>query len=159
MVTAIEAALIEIDPANAQQYQVNAEATRASLRQLTDELVLASEPLRQSRAGVFHDVLQYFEQFAGLGESLVINRDPEQPAKLGQMGRVTQTLKSGEVPCLFAEPQFDGRLIAILVERYGLRQAVIDPLGANIEPGPQAYGQLMRQLSDQIRGCLLSPAT
>lgn len=159
MVSAIEKALVATDPANAMRYKENAAVVRQSLGALKLELQQALEPLRGQRPGVFHDVLQYFERANGLGESLVINHDPDQPARLAQMGRVSQELKSGQIQCLFAEPQFDGRLVAILVERYGLRQGVLDPLGADIKPGASAYAQLMRQLSGQIRGCMLAPGT
>lgn len=159
MVSAIEQALVAVDPTNAGHYQDNAAAARQSLGELKAELKLSLEPLKGQRPGVFHDVLQYFERFSGLGTSVVINHDPDQPARLAQMGRVSKQLESGQIQCLFAEPQFDGRLIAILVDRYKLRQGVLDPLGADIDPGAAAYAQLMRRISEQIRGCMLAPST
>lgn len=157
MVSAIENALVAIDQANATRYQDNAAVVRQSLGEIKTEIQLALEPLQGQRPGVFHDVLQYFERATGLGASVVINHDPDQPAKLAQMGRVSKQLESGQIQCLFAEPQFDGRLIALLVDRYSLRRGVLDPLGAGINPGPTAYAQLMRQITEQIRGCMLAP--
>ena len=55
---------------------------------------------------------------------------------------------------MFSEPQFRSSLLAVLTEDSQARMAVLDPLGADLEPAPDAYFQLMGRLADQLAGCL-----
>ena len=56
--------------------------------------------------------------------------------------------------CVFAEPQFRPAVVAALAEGTGARAATLDPLGATLAPGPEAYFALMRKLADALVDCL-----
>jgi zinc transport system substrate-binding protein len=56
--------------------------------------------------------------------------------------------------CVFAEPQFDTRLANNLVEGTRARTGTIDPEGSTIEPGPDLYFALLRNLAKDLRTCL-----
>lgn len=56
--------------------------------------------------------------------------------------------------CVFAEPQFEPRLVGTIIEGTGARSGVLDPLGAGIAPGPDAWFELMRALADGLHACL-----
>ena len=45
----------------------------------------------------------------------------------------------------------------VLTEDSQARAAVLDPLGADLEPGPDAYFLLMGRLADQLAACLQDP--
>ncbi len=57
--------------------------------------------------------------------------------------------------CVFAEPQFEPGLVATVVEGTGAQAGVLDPLGASLTPGPDAYFTLLENLADSLRDCLL----
>nr|WP_108261427.1 hypothetical protein [Mangrovicoccus ximenensis] len=56
--------------------------------------------------------------------------------------------------CVFAEPQFNTRLIGTVTEGTEVRNAVLDPLGAGLEPGPDFYPALLGTLAGNMAGCL-----
>jgi zinc transport system substrate-binding protein len=56
--------------------------------------------------------------------------------------------------CVFREPQYDGKVVATVVEGTGAKSGVLDPLGADIPPGPEAYQLLLGRLSADLRACL-----
>jgi zinc transport system substrate-binding protein len=41
-----------------------------------------------------------------------------------------------------------------VIEGTNARQGVLDPLGADVKPGPEAYQQVLTQLSKSLRDCL-----
>ena len=58
------------------------------------------------------------------------------------------------IRCVFTEPQFEPDLVRTLVEGTEVKTAVLDPIGADIRPGPDAWFEVMRGLGDSISGCL-----
>ena len=56
--------------------------------------------------------------------------------------------------CVFREPQFEPRLALTVVEGSGARLAVLDPLGADLAPGPDAWFAMMRAIADGLAACL-----
>jgi zinc transport system substrate-binding protein len=59
---------------------------------------------------------------------------------------------------VFAEPQFDTRIVQNLIEGTSARTGTLDPEGLALEPGPDLYFTLMRKLADGLKGCLAAPA-
>jgi zinc transport system substrate-binding protein len=55
---------------------------------------------------------------------------------------------------VFGEPQFEPALIAAVIEGTPARPAVLDPLGADLKPGAEAYFTLMRNLAKSLKDCL-----
>ena len=56
--------------------------------------------------------------------------------------------------CIFAEPQFEPRLISVVAEGTQARTGVLDPLGADLEDGPELYFELIRNLATSLTTCL-----
>mgnify|MGYP000367201750 CR=1 FL=1 len=48
----------------------------------------------------------------------------------------------------------DGKVVATVIEGTGAREGVLDPLGADITPGPGAYQQLLDRLAKSLKTCL-----
>jgi zinc transport system substrate-binding protein len=63
-------------------------------------------------------------------------------------------LAADQVHCLFSEPQYSPRLVEMLSEGLDVRHVVLDPLGADFAPGPDAYEAMMRALAGRLSGCL-----
>ena len=56
--------------------------------------------------------------------------------------------------CVFSEPQFAPSVVRTVIEGTSARQGVLDPLGAALPAGPQAYVSLMRGLTRSLKTCL-----
>ncbi len=68
---------------------------------------------------------------------------------LGQRDNATKGSLS-----LFSEPQFKPALLRNVAEGTGVRVGVLDPLGAGLEPGADAYFALVRGLARALAECL-----
>jgi zinc transport system substrate-binding protein len=154
MVDAIAAALSAADPDDAATYAANATATKADLAALAAELTAKLAPVKARPIVVFHDAYQYFEQRFGLNVAGSITVNPENAPGAARIAEIRAKLGELDTACVFAEPQFDKRVVDVLIEGTSARQGVLDPEGADIEPGPGAYRQLIERLADNLVACL-----
>lgn len=154
IVTAVAEALAARDPERAGLYRDNAQATRARLASLEKELRGALAPVAGKPFVVFHDAYGYFEAAFGLNDVGAVTVNPEQPPSPRRVAELRERIRELGALCLFREPQFAPRLIETLAEGSGARVGVLDPLGADLGPGPEAYFELLRRLADELLACL-----
>jgi len=55
---------------------------------------------------------------------------------------------------VFAEPQFEPKLIETVIEGTDARSGALDPLGTSLQAGPDLYSQLLRNLVRDLEDCL-----
>jgi zinc transport system substrate-binding protein len=154
MTNAIAAALIKADRANAAAYLANATRLSAKLDALDRELDRRLTPVRTARFIVFHDAYQYFERRYRLNAAGAITLDPGRTPGARRLREIRKTIRERKARCVFAEPQFRPSIVATVIEGTGARAATLDPLGARIVPGEEAYFTLMRRLAADLIGCL-----
>lgn len=158
MTRAIAAALAEVDPDNAATYLANADAAVATLAALGEELRETLAPVREAPFIVFHDAYQYFEQAFGLNAVGSVTVSPEILPGTAQLAELRARVEAAGATCVFAEPQFEPRLVTMLTDGTTARKGVLDPLGADLAPGADAYPQLLRNLADALVDCLSEPS-
>jgi zinc transport system substrate-binding protein len=56
--------------------------------------------------------------------------------------------------CVFSEPAFEPKLMRTLVDGTQARTGVLDPEGTALPAGPELYFTLMRNLAENLAGCL-----
>jgi zinc transport system substrate-binding protein len=154
MVGAIVTALRAADPDNALIYRDNGERLRARLAEL--EKVLAE---RLGRVGhrpfvVFHDAYRYLESRYHLNALGAITVDPRRRPGAHRLAQIQQQLEELDAACVFFEPQFEPALVDTVIEGTSARKAVLDPLGADLDPGADHYFRLMDGLAAALVGCL-----
>jgi zinc transport system substrate-binding protein len=154
MVGRIEEALSAKDPARAAVFRANAEALRADLDALSAELARELAPVAGKPYVVLHDALQYFELRYRLTAAGSITVSPEMPPSAKRLSILRRELGARRAECVFAEPQFETRLVDSVVEGTPARVGTIDPEGARIEPGPDLYFTLLRNLAKDLKACL-----
>lgn len=154
MARAAAAELGKADPANAAAYAANAQAFAASLDELSAQITAELAPVKARPFVVFHDAYQYFEARFGLSGVGSISDVSAQAPSAKRLREVRQKLAATGAQCVFREPQYDGKVIAAVIEGTGAREGVLDPLGAELKPGPQAYHQLLRNLALSLKACL-----
>lgn len=148
------AALAGLDPGNAPRYAANAARLVARLGALDRELEARLGPLAGIPFAVFHDAYPYFEARYSLRALGALTVNPALPPGAKRLAALRRRLRQEGAVCVFAEPQFRPAVVAALTEGSGARVATLDPLGASLTPGPEAYFTLMRALADRLAGCL-----
>lgn len=154
MVATIADELRAVDPANGPRYQANAAALEARLEALDRALRATLEPVRAVPYVVFHDAYHYFEARYGTHAVGAIAVNPERPPGARRLSEIHARIVESDIRCVFAEPQFPPRVVAAVVEGTDARNAVLDPLGADMTPGADAYFTLMHTLADSLVRCL-----
>jgi len=154
MVRVIASVLAHQDPANAKKYYANAAATIGSLVKLDRALSARLEPIRPLPYVVFHDGYHYFEARYGLAAIGAVTVAPDRPIGPRRIAVLRDALKRGKAICVFREPQFAPSLVATLTEGTDARTGVLDPLGANLNPGPQLYAALLNNMASALIHCL-----
>ena len=156
-VEAIAEALARVDPGHAPTYRSNAEALKQRIDALESSLRTRLAPVRGHAFIVFHDAYQYFELAFGLNGRGAIAVDPARPPGARRLAELRAALSEHDIRCVFSEPQFESDLVRTVVGETGIRIATLDPIGADIEPGPDAWFEVMRGLGEAIADCLGAP--
>lgn len=141
-------------PEHAETFAVNGMGMYSRIELLEKDIAAEMAPLKDARFIVFHDAFQYFEQRFGLSASGAITVNPEVPPGAKRLSELRANLKSEGVSCVFAEPQFNARVIDTVVEGSGAQSGVLDPLGVNLESGPELYENLLKSLARGFASCL-----
>ena len=151
---AIADTLSQADPGNAAKYKANARALLPRLDALTAQISAALAPVRGKPFVVFHDGYRYFEDRFGLNAvgSMVVSPGRSPGAK--RLRQLRAKIRALGVACVFAEPQFDKRIVNVVVEGTKVRPGAVDPLGAAIEDGPELYFTLLRNMAAAFKDCL-----
>lgn len=154
VVEAVASRLARRDPANSARYRANAERTLAALRALDAELRTALAPVRAAPFVVFHDAYHYLEARYGLNGVGAITLSPEFKPGARRVREIHGRISDSGARCVFREPQFEPDLVRAVVRGTQARVGVLDPLGGELQPGPEAYFQLMRTLAASLVDCL-----
>lgn len=154
MLHAIEHALAEADPDNAALYAANAAEATERLNGLTAEITAELAPVADKPFVVFHDAYHYFENRFGLAAAGSITVSPEAIPGAQRLAEIRDKIQSLGAVCVFAEPQFEPRLIATATEGTAARSGLLDPLGADLQNGPDLYENLLRNLAQNLKTCL-----
>ncbi len=150
----IEEALSAADPDNAATYEANADALNEKLDALIAETDAALAPVRGRGFVVFHDAYQYFENRFDIQAAGSITVSPDAIPGAQRLTDIRAKVAELGATCIFAEPQFEPRLISVVAEGTQARTGVLDPLGADLEDGPELYFELIRNLTTSLTTCL-----
>jgi zinc transport system substrate-binding protein len=154
MTKAIAETLNQIDPGNSKIYSANAEKQMVALDQLEKDVAQSLAPLRSKPFIVFHDAYQYFEKRFGLNAVGSISDYAATPASAARLQEIHNKVKTTNAACVFKEPQFSDAAIIAVTEGTAAKLGELDPIGAKLTPGKQAYGQLLRGIVKNLTDCL-----
>ncbi|HEY8577923.1 MAG TPA: zinc ABC transporter substrate-binding protein ZnuA [Devosia sp.] len=154
MVTHIAATLAEADPDNAATYQSNAEAELVKLDELEAELQATLAPVADKPFLVFHDAYQYFETRFGLSLAGSVTVSPDVAPGAARIDELRAKVTELGATCVFAEPNFEPRVIETIIEGTDAQAGVLDPEGGALEEGIELYPTLLRGLASSLVDCL-----
>jgi len=145
--------LSDLDPANAVAYRANAE--KAAERLATLDVTIAVR-LKDTPGGfiTFHDAYQYFENRFGMHAKGALSASDAVEPGPARIAALRDLVREEGVTCLFTEPQFNPRQVATLAGDLNLRTGTLDPIGAQLDPGPDLYFRLVTGIADALMVCL-----
>lgn len=154
MVSAIAATLSVQDPANAAHYDANGQKLDQRLEALENDIRRRVAPVQERAYVVFHDAYQYFEHRFGTRIVGSITVTPDQSPGARRLAALRQKIASSQAACVFREPQFPAPVVDTVLAGTHAKSGVLDPEGADMTPGPEAYFLLMNRIADSLVGCL-----
>ena len=132
----------------------NANAARAELDALAAGIEARLAPVRGRAFVVFHDSFHYFEHRFGIEAAGAVALGDARAPGPARIARIRDHIGALGTVCLFREPQFRASLVDTVAAGAGVRIGVLDPLGANLRPGPDLYPDLLRGLAESLADCL-----
>ncbi len=154
MVGAIAQSLGFTYPDKILQFAQNAAAMAARLQDLQAEIKATVAPVRGRPFLVFHDAYQYFEAAFGVTAAGAVSLGDSRAPGARRINALRQEIVARKVACIFAEPQFQSRIIATLLEGTNVRRGTLDPIGARDPVGADSYFALMRRNANALVDCL-----
>jgi zinc transport system substrate-binding protein len=145
--------LAEHDPDNAGLYKANAAEARDEIANLEAEIADRLAGVADVPFLVFHDAYQYFETRFDVPAAGAISLSDASDPSAARIAELRDLAQSRDIACVFAEPQFDPKLVETVFDGVA-RQGVVDPLAIGVEPGPDLYPTLMRDMAAALRDCL-----
>ena len=122
---------------------------------LHEELARSLAPLKGAPYVVFHDAYQYLEKRYGLNAIGSVTFSPERKPGAARLLAIRKKIRETKAICVFSEPQFQPKLVKVVMEGTGAGTGVLDPLGADIPAGEGAWFALLRNMTKSLKGCLL----
>lgn len=147
-------AFSELDPSHASAYAANAEAYKAELQKVQDDLTdeLAALPKNQRALVTCEGAFSYLARDAGLTEAYIWAVNAEQQATPRQIAATIEFVKDNDVPAVFCESTVSDRAMRQVVEATGATFGgilYVDSLSQPDGPVP-TYLDLIRHDADLI---------
>ncbi|WP_068118353.1 zinc ABC transporter substrate-binding protein [Tropicimonas marinistellae] len=146
--------LSKVDPDNAETYRSNTEAGKARIEAAIDQVIADLAPVQGRDFIVFHDAYQYFENrfdVAAAGSISLGDASDPSPARIKEIRDKVQELG---VSCVFSEPQFNPGLVRTVFQGTDAKTGILDPLGTDLDIGPDLYPLLLENLGTNLADCL-----
>jgi zinc transport system substrate-binding protein len=154
IVDLVAVTLSDMDPLHQGQYKRNAAALQGKLDQLYREVSQQLAPVSARPYIVFHDAYQYFERDFRLNAVGSVTIDTERSPGARRIKEVREKITELGARAVFSEPQFQSRIVATVLEGTEAKAGVLDPLGADLAAGPEAYFSLIRAMGASILSTL-----
>ncbi|WP_349434679.1 zinc ABC transporter substrate-binding protein [Pararhizobium sp. A13] len=154
MAAEIETTLAAADPDNAATYKTNLEALNTRLDALDKTLEEAVAPIKDKPFIVFHDAYQYFEHRYHVKVAGSITVSPETLPGAERLSQIHAKIVELGATCVFAEPQFEPKLVNVVLEGTPAKSGTLDPEAATLDAGPDLYFQLMEGIGTSLKTCL-----
>ena len=154
MAAEITTSLVAADPANALTYEANQKTLNDKLDALDTEIASTVAPVKDKPFIVFHDAYQYFEHRYGVRVSGSITVSPETIPGAQRVAEIRSKVADLGATCVFAEPQFEPKLVNVVLEGTSAKSGVLDPEAATLPQGPDLYFDLMRGIANSLKSCL-----
>ena len=141
-------------PENSKIYNENTTKFIDKIRNLKMELIKELSPIKNKPYIVFHDAYQYFEKTFELNAVGSVALEGDIASSPKQISIIKDKIVKSKASCVFQEPQFDSKLVKIVVEGTDAKIGTLDPLGVNISENKDFYLQLLTNMTKSLKECL-----
>jgi len=146
--------LAQSDPENAALYNQNAKNYEKRLDDLVVKINAEISSVRGKPFIVFHDAYHYFEKRFDIYATGSITVSTAQSPSAQRVAEIRDKVRELKAACVFSEPQFESRLVTTVIEGTDAKTGILDPLGFDLEEGPDQYPQLIENLATSLKNCL-----
>ena len=157
-VKTILAALIEVDPAHASEYEANAAAYLKELQQLHAEYTAALQQTTKKELITSHAAFSYLAKRYQLQQVPVTGLSPDAEPTADKMAEIIRFCKEHQVKYIFFETLVSPKLAEVLSREAGASTLVLNPLeGLTVQEykeGKSSYLTLMRENLQQLKKAL-----
>ncbi len=154
MAAEIETVLAKADPKHAAAYRANRATLDARIDALDLAIAATLAPIKDRPFIVFHDAYQYFENRYGVTVAGSITVSPETTPGAQRLKDIRAKIATLGATCVFAEPQFEPKLVNVVLEGTNARSGTLDPEAGTLTAGPDLYFQLMNSIAQSLENCL-----
>lgn len=151
---AIAHKLAEIDPQHAVTYAENLNKFEVQLKATDAEIKQQLTPVKDKGYFVFHDAYGYFEERYDLNQMGHFTVSPDRKPGAKTLIHIRKTLGTGDVACVFSEPQFTPAVIESVMRGSDVKTGILDPLGSEIDVKSGSYFEFLQGMSNSFSQCL-----
>ena len=144
--------LASADAANASVYFANASRGRSMIDAAKRQAHGILGP--SQKIAVAHDAYQYFEHRFGLPMPLVISDSHATAPGAAHLDEIRDVFAQAAITCVLTDPETNLTLVSRLTEGTNTAIVPLDPLGGNLQPGPDHYPQLILHMAKTIATCV-----
>ncbi len=151
----IRDALTRLDAANSALFADRAQAYRSALNDLDGWIRTQVSTIPPARRAIvtFHNAFQYFAARYGLAVKGFVVASPGKEPSAKAMAELTRQIKREQIPAVFAEADFNAKVLETLAKEAGV-QVVTTLYDGSLSSGPPAdtYINMMRHnVSEMVR--------
>jgi len=143
-----------LDPANAATYAKNAADGAAELQQLSAEISAQLQPVVGRPFVLYHDATYYFEARFGLETIGAVTLTDDAAPVASHIEELRETIGDRGAVCLMLESGPEPKIARTIVDNLDVKLGTIDPIGRDLEPGPDYYPMLLKALAAGFADCL-----
>ena len=122
----------KIAPAHADAFIANAKTLTEQMRALDRTLTKKLAATKGKKYVLFHDAFSYFTAHYQIDIPAVVASETHGGMGVHELNDLRTILASGDIACLFTEPQFSAPIVAQLANDYAIAVGVMDPLGSQL---------------------------
>ena len=145
--------LSSIDPAHKKQYTQNRNQLKKKIEHLSEHY---TNKLGNNKKAyiTFHNSIQYLENELKLNNIASIQTNSETQPSAQHISSIVQNIKKNKISCLVYNEPEKPRLITSLENQTQTTSVAIDPTGVTIEPGENAWFEIMENVASNLSSCL-----
>ncbi|MCW8957386.1 MAG: zinc ABC transporter substrate-binding protein [Gammaproteobacteria bacterium] len=144
----------QLDPDHAAQYDANAKTLLLKLEQLKIQTQGQLNSQLTPRYLMFHDAFQYFEHEFQLKQARYVTTSPENISGVRRIQSLKQHIQQNNIRCIFYEPPVVPSIIHTLVGHQAIKILALDPIGSQLDAGPQLYFTLIEEIASSLYRCM-----
>lgn len=151
MVARMVTVLCSVDGPHADHYRRQGQIYIDRLIKLDREIRLAVSNFTLKKYVAFHAAWDYFAIRYGLEPAGIIETAPGKNPTPKRIQQIIAAIKRHHIRAVFAEPQLNSKVAAVIAQEADVRVLLLDPMGAPSLKGRGTYLELMRYNLDVLK--------